>query len=64
MKTIVRREPKWRKCELCRVQFCVATKGVRSAKAINVRYCPNCGADEKAIQRWILGYPPWPDEWC
>ncbi len=29
-----------------------------------MRFCPNCGADAMALQRWILGYPLWPDDWC
>ncbi len=63
-KTILSREPRWRKCETCRAQFCVATRTFKKAGEIAVRFCPNCGADAMALQRWILGYPLWPDDWC
>lgn len=63
-RTITRREPKWRKCEACKAQFCVATKSFKGTRELGVKYCPSCGAGEASLQRWIFGYPPWPDAWC
>ncbi len=61
--SIAKKEPRWRKCGQCKAQFCVAGKTGVTFGGFRVKFCPNCGAGEEKVQRWILGDPPKPDQW-